>query len=211
MSIKRTGFTLVELLIVIVVVGILAAMMMLSSTEAVASSKAAKIIADMKNIKTAATMWYLDNTEMINVNGSNNSEKYAIVVTRNSNGKVTAYDDVQTYLSGYGKKVAARQKEFRKYLDGSSVLRINVSNLFKAYGTEKPGDYALINNKNITNETPYDKDWYISCRIADKDTENLALQSKLQAKAASLGLVGTDGKTYTGGRFVFMHVIRFGD
>ena len=60
---KRSGFTLVELLIVIVVIGVLSAMMMLSSTEAVSSAKAADIISDLRNLKTAALAWYADNLE----------------------------------------------------------------------------------------------------------------------------------------------------
>lgn len=59
----RKGFTLVELLIVIVVIGILSAMMMLSSTEAVSSAKAADIISDLRNIKTAALAYYADNLD----------------------------------------------------------------------------------------------------------------------------------------------------
>ena len=58
---KRKGFTLVELLIVIVVIGVLSAMMMLSSTEAVSSAKAADIVSDLRNLKTAALAWYADN------------------------------------------------------------------------------------------------------------------------------------------------------
>lgn len=60
---KRQGFTLVELLIVIVVIGILSAMMMLSSTEAVTSAKASNIVSNLRNIKTAALAYYIDNME----------------------------------------------------------------------------------------------------------------------------------------------------
>ena len=62
---KREGFTLVELLIVIVVIGILSAMMMLSSNEAVSSAKAAKIISDLRNLKTAVLAWYADNLDYV--------------------------------------------------------------------------------------------------------------------------------------------------
>lgn len=55
------GFTLVELLIVIIVIGILSAMMMLSSIEAVSSARAADVISDLLNMKTAALSWYADN------------------------------------------------------------------------------------------------------------------------------------------------------
>ena len=61
----RKGFTLVELLIVIVVIGILSAMMMLSSTEAVSSARAADIISDLRNLKTAALAWYADNLDFV--------------------------------------------------------------------------------------------------------------------------------------------------
>ena len=60
---KRNGFTLVELLIVIVVIGVLSAMMMLSSTEAVSSAKAADIVSNLRNLKTAALAFYADHLD----------------------------------------------------------------------------------------------------------------------------------------------------
>ena len=62
-SIRREGFTLVELLIVIVVIGILSAMMMLSSTEAVSSARASNIVSNLRNLKTAALSWYIDSLD----------------------------------------------------------------------------------------------------------------------------------------------------
>ena len=75
----RKAFTLVELLIVIVVIGVLAAMFMLSSTEAVTSAKAATIIANLTNLRTALTSWYIDNIDRIRFEGNYfyfDNEKY---------------------------------------------------------------------------------------------------------------------------------------
>ncbi len=72
----RKGFTLVELLIVIVVIGILSAMMMLSSTEAVSSARAADIISDLRNLKTAALAYYADNLDEIEGKDSNNANTW---------------------------------------------------------------------------------------------------------------------------------------
>ena len=62
---KFRGFTLVELLIVIVVIGILSVMMVFSSTEAVSSAKAATIISDLRQLKTAALAYYADNLDEV--------------------------------------------------------------------------------------------------------------------------------------------------
>ena len=56
----RKGFTLVELLIVIVIIGILAAAMLLSSGSASDSAEAARIISDLRNMKAAAQLIYLE-------------------------------------------------------------------------------------------------------------------------------------------------------
>ena len=78
---KREGFTLVELLIVIVVIGVLSAMMMLSSTEAVSSAKAADIISDLRNLKTAALAWYADNLDyvgqLVGADGTTSGTKFS--------------------------------------------------------------------------------------------------------------------------------------
>ena len=60
---KRKGFSLVELLVVIVIMGILGAGVMLSSGGAVASARALTIINDLRSLKEAALLFYLDNPD----------------------------------------------------------------------------------------------------------------------------------------------------
>ena len=106
---KRSGFTLVELLIVIVVIGVLSAMMMLSSTEAVSSAKAADIISDLRNLKTAALAWYADNLDYVdndkvrpgtNVKFSNLNTDRTYIAKYLGNGEIKS-----EYLFSTGKDV----------------------------------------------------------------------------------------------------------
>jgi general secretion pathway protein G len=58
---RRGGFTLVELLIVTVIIGILAGMMMLMMGSATDGAEATKVLNDLRLIKSAALLYYLDN------------------------------------------------------------------------------------------------------------------------------------------------------
>ena len=57
---KRRGFTLVEVLIVVLIIGVLAGLAMITSLSMQNSSKAARIIADMREMKAAAFMYKAD-------------------------------------------------------------------------------------------------------------------------------------------------------
>ena len=61
MKARKGGFTLVELLIVIIIIAILAGMMMLTTGSATDRAEATKVISNLRNMKAAALMYYVDN------------------------------------------------------------------------------------------------------------------------------------------------------
>lgn len=63
MKARKSGFTLVELLIVIMIIAILAGMMMLATGSATDSANATKIINDLRATKSAALLIYMDNNQ----------------------------------------------------------------------------------------------------------------------------------------------------
>lgn len=63
MKARKSGFTLVELLIVIMIIAILAGMMMLATGSATDSATATKIINDLRATKSAALLVYMDNNQ----------------------------------------------------------------------------------------------------------------------------------------------------
>lgn len=60
---RKSGFTLVELLIVIMIIAILAGMMLLATGSATDSATATKIINDMRAAKSAALLIYMDENQ----------------------------------------------------------------------------------------------------------------------------------------------------
>jgi prepilin-type N-terminal cleavage/methylation domain-containing protein len=57
---RKSGFTLVELLIVIMIIAILAGMMMLATGAATDGAEATKVINDLRSIKGATMLFFLD-------------------------------------------------------------------------------------------------------------------------------------------------------
>ena len=58
---KRRAFTLVEILIAVLIAGILVGMLLLSATNAADSAKAARIISDIKTMRSVAVLYKADH------------------------------------------------------------------------------------------------------------------------------------------------------
>ena len=173
---KRKGFTLVELLIVIVVIGILSAMMMLSSTEAVSSARASTIVSNLRNLKTAALAWYVDNMDKIVLADG----VYKIDTTGDGKGNMLISDyvdeknsEILKYLSNgdsinlKGKKnttadtymlVAAKKakKLYVCYVLSASDTQVKVKLASKANSVGLLGT----NNPNVNGDADIDQDAY---------------------------------------------------
>ena len=184
---KHRGFTLVELLIVIVVIGVLSAMMMLSSTEAVSSAEAAKVISNMRNLKTAVLEWYADNLDRVKKNGDN----YNVFSTDGTNPQ-----SLSTFTAS-----AAGKAEILKYLNDASFVL--------ATKPAKNSNTANSNGEYIIADVNY-KTWYVYYTVGS----NTKLKQKLASRAKSLGLKGNDSignnnntKDYTNEKYVMLPIL----
>lgn len=60
---KRKGFTLIELLIVIVITGVLSGILIIAAGGAMDKAEATKIASDLKNIQSAAYLYFADESK----------------------------------------------------------------------------------------------------------------------------------------------------
>ena len=197
-TVKKKGFTLIELLIVIVVIGVLAAMLMMASSEMESTAKAAKIINDLRVLRTAFQHWYFDNSRNIQEAASNASDKgYHLVI----DGKEIRFHDALK-SDNYGVK---------RYLDNSHFdLNNGKSNDWQnMYATV--GGYSVY--LGFTNTVGY-----VVYRISDKsdNSDYSRLRDKLKSRAKSAGLVyynysGKKETSYNRENFVCMRAFILDD
>jgi general secretion pathway protein G len=97
---KRTGFTLVELLIVIIIIGILAGAMLLVAGSGTDKAEATKIVSNLRSMKAAALLYYADNPSETDCPDVLSLDKYMDRKISEQTGYVTV-DSQDVWLMGY--------------------------------------------------------------------------------------------------------------
>lgn len=118
MKARKGGFTLVELLIVIIIIAILAGMMLLTTGAATDGAEASKLVSNLRSLKSAALMHFIDNGQTWLVAG-------------------TSAEDIRDELSQY----MDRSIDIVKHIPdiASSDTRLYIGFSGGTVWTEKPG------------------------------------------------------------------------
>ena len=164
---KRSGFTLVELLIVIIILASLAATMTMNSGNAVVNAKAETIVQNLSTLCNAAVIYYQDHPNDASVEGFKNLRK--------------------TYLGGLANSNSP------KSVGSTNGVNQGYSDIIDQ-GTVKYG--LIMGDKPSGSNTYLTHMWYARCDFAnDKDRE--AIKAKLAELAPSARLIFMQGTTHT--------------
>ena len=176
MNFKRRGFTLISMLIVIAILGILAAMIFMSSSEAIATARAAAIIANLNTLKKAATQWYIDNRDKVQPDGR--------VKIGDTIKPVQEWTDEELNLSSYLSGTGASNIQFTSRA-GSGTYK----NPGTAITEMQKGDYGLYDGGTVKVDgsvTEFHRNvWYVGYRFTDSEAK---VREKIKGRMESAGV-----------------------
>ncbi len=195
---KRRGFTLVELLIVILVIGVLAAMMILSATESVASAKAAAVISNMRNLKTAVIAWQLENMDKIELKNG-----IYRVIWGGKVAPVQEFWEARTTAQG----MESIKTEILRYMDNADKVSRTGTGWDPSTRKQKlddavGGGYVLEDNGSAEKRDQ----WFIGYAVKGDDR----MKEKFAARAKTAGLLQSNSKNskiYTNSDIVWMRIL----
>lgn len=202
----RKGFTLVELLIVIVVIGILSAMMMFSSTEAVSSAKASNVTSNLRNLRTAITAWYLENTDKIE-KGSTGAYlvRWSTAYQKNDDNLTPVQElwDSRVKRNGDIIDSSTFKSQILRYMENPDRVTATNRTQNSNKNASVYGGYVLEDNGGSEKRSQ----WFIGYVV-----DNNSMKEKFAGRAKSLGLLQENkknSKLYTNGDIVWVRVLSF--
>ena len=153
---RNGGFTLVELLIVIMIIGILAGLVMLAVSSAQDTAEATRVINDLRALKSAAQMYYVDTGSWPNEGNI-------------PPGRVSQfYSDIFSYLD--------RRLDANRYANLSGVL----SALFSRVSS------STVGTNLVHSDTHYPGRHYVHLRLADNTKMSVMKKIEKQAASAGI-------------------------
>lgn len=186
-GIMRKGISVIEILIVIIVISVLAAMMFFSSTEAVETARATAIISNLKKMKEAVNVWYMDNRDRLYYT----SNGFFIALTHNADGTwkksgTPEEGKLHNYFYSHPEELSAyfdaSASNFNAYKEGDSDWASESRDKYYA-DTGNYSVYCGYRNKKI----------YVVAKISDSNEgRESVLRRKLTERAKSAGLLWYD-------------------
>ncbi len=135
---NNKGFTIVELVVVIAVIGILASIAIPYYTDAQATARGAKIVADMRTIQSAYTMYLAKNGGV---------QKNIIV------GDTAEYPDIIPTLVEQGYLESVPVPPEGKALFPHAIDTLKELNIYKtSFGGKQLGGYTFIKHSAVDGE-----------------------------------------------------------
>lgn len=174
---RRKGLTLISLLIVILVIGILATMMVYSSSEAVATAKAAKILANLHLLRRAAIAWYADNRDKVQSDGR------VKVESKKDPKPIQELTDEEIKLSSYLSHLGATEINLNKTYNDSSTHNTNTDLGEGCYGI---CDGGTVKNSNSTVIEFHRNAWYVGYRFTASEGK---IKEKIRSRQKSSGVL----------------------
>ena len=185
--------------------GVLSAMMIIAANEIMATSRAATVVSNLRNLKSAVTLWYVDNQDKI-FKGSLGG--YLVKY----NGYESPIQELWENREGTDKyrNTSGFKADVLHYISNAENISASGSEYSKATGslTVTSNAYRLNDNDDMNTRDQ----WFIGYVISDgKGAGNNILKRKFAGRAKSLGLLQTNNKNsapYTDGDVVWMMVLQ---
>ena len=171
---RRRGFTLISMLIVIVITGVLAAMIFMSSSEAIATARAAAIIANLETLKKATVQWYINNREKVQPDGR--------VKIDGVEKPIQEWKDDKLHISSYLSATGGAGIQLASNTTYDSELGNQSTNLVEGYygicdgGTVKNNNSVIEYHRNA---------WFVGYRFT-KSEENV--REKIRGRMTTSGV-----------------------